>query len=277
MEKTLALIKPDAMAAGHAGSIKCDLEQNGFTIISSKQVHLTPRRAEQFYVEHRDRPFFAKLVEFMCSGPVVAMILGKENAILEWRALMGPTNSVDAKMRQPKSLRARYGTDGTRNACHGSDSKASASREIKAFFPRALVAVPSSNSSKEYLVEQLQPTLIRGLAALCKERPTEDPLEAVSWLSKWLENYNKNRARTHGKIEEGTEALEALFAEHLTLADTVREEPAGAQPEPQIAQCDEQNVVLTTLEPLDLSVGQPAAQASDSTSSADPISTFGQP
>lgn len=88
----------------------------------ARRPQLTRRRAEEFYAEHAGKPFFAGLVEFMTSGPIYALCLAKAHAIHAWRAAMGPTNSEKARETAPKSLRALFGTDGRRNACHGSDS-----------------------------------------------------------------------------------------------------------------------------------------------------------
>ena len=90
----------------------------------------------QFYGEHEGKPFFETLIGFMTSGHVTALCLSKEDAIKGWRALMGPTNSLKAREEAPTSLRALFGTDGTRNATHGSDSTTSAARELEFFFPK---------------------------------------------------------------------------------------------------------------------------------------------
>ncbi|KAL3148410.1 50S ribosomal protein L3 [Trebouxia sp. C0009 RCD-2024] len=135
-EKTYAMIKPDALRAGKAEEICQLIEVHGFTIIAKQKLQLTPQRAQDFYGEHKGKPFFETLVNFMTSGPVYALVLAKQNAIKEWRSLMGPTNSNTARAEKPKSLRALYGTDGTQNATHGSDSPASAAREIRFFFPQ---------------------------------------------------------------------------------------------------------------------------------------------
>jgi len=91
--------------------------------------------SRKFYEEHKGKPFFDSLIEYMSSGPCAALILSKENAIQDWRELMGPTKPDQARIEKPKSIRALFGTDTTRNACHGSDSPKSAEREIAFFFP----------------------------------------------------------------------------------------------------------------------------------------------
>lgn len=141
-QRTLAIIKPDAVAS--ASDIVAMAEQRGLRVVARKTVRLTRAEASLFYREHSARPFFAGLVEFMCSGPAVALILEGEDAISGWRQMMGPTNSLQAKSdaRTRKTIRARFGTDGQRNAVHGSDSDGSARREIDFFFgARALVPI----------------------------------------------------------------------------------------------------------------------------------------
>lgn len=103
--------------------------------IYSPLLQLTATRAAEFYSEHEGKPFFSNLVSFMTSGPIWAVVLAKPGAIKAWRELMGPTNSIKAREEKPRCLRALYGADGTQNATHGSDSPASAAREIKFFFP----------------------------------------------------------------------------------------------------------------------------------------------
>jgi len=106
-----------------------------FEVAAQKELTLSKDLAEEFYGEHKGKSFFDNLVGFMTSGPAVALALRKPNAILEWRAALGPTNSDKARAERPGSLRAVYGTDGQRNAGHGSDSVASAQRELKLLFP----------------------------------------------------------------------------------------------------------------------------------------------
>jgi nucleoside diphosphate kinase len=132
---TLAMIKPDAVAAGAAPVIMAKIAAAGFTIARQRQYTMYPAQAEQFYAEHAGKLFFSKLVEFMTSGPICAIELQAPDAVAAWRALMGPTSTVAAREQVPQSLRAQFGTDGTRNATHGSDSAASAAREIAFHFP----------------------------------------------------------------------------------------------------------------------------------------------
>jgi nucleoside-diphosphate kinase len=128
---TLGLIKPDAVEAGLMGRILSDIEAAGFRIAAMKMVRLSRAQAEAFYAVHRERPFFASLVEFMTSGPVVAFVIEGENAVERYRQLMGATDPAKA---EPNTLRARYAQNIERNAVHGSDSPTSARREIAFFF-----------------------------------------------------------------------------------------------------------------------------------------------
>ena len=108
--------------------------KDGFRLGRMRSLQLSRGDAQEFYAEHRGKPFFDELTEFMSSGPIVAMELVADGAIQKWRKLIGPTNSFKAREEAPQSLRAQFGTDGTRNACHGSDSPASAERELSFYF-----------------------------------------------------------------------------------------------------------------------------------------------
>ena len=152
LEKTYGMIKPDAVRAGKVDAILKAAEDAGFVVVKTQQQELTPERAGEFYAEHKGKPFYDTLVGFMSSGPIVACCLAKTNAIADWRELMGPTNTIKAKEEAPTSLRARFGTDGTKNATHGSDSPTSAMRELKFFFPNlTLDPVPEGAVAREYI------------------------------------------------------------------------------------------------------------------------------
>uniref|UniRef100_A0A6I8S5A1 Nucleoside diphosphate kinase homolog 7 n=1 Tax=Xenopus tropicalis TaxID=8364 RepID=A0A6I8S5A1_XENTR len=125
-EKTLALIKPDAVTK--MGSIIEAILDSGFVISKAKMVLLLRTEAMDFYNEHHSKSFFSDLISFMTSGPIVAMEVVGDEAVSSWRKLLGPTNSSIARSELPQSIRARFGTDGTKNAAHGSDSIASAAR-----------------------------------------------------------------------------------------------------------------------------------------------------
>ncbi len=131
IERTLAIIKPDAVGAGGTGGIISMIEEAGFDIVAMKKARLSSEQAQGFYAVHSERPFFGSLVEFMTSGPVVLMALEAEGAILKWRDLMGPT---DATKAGPDTVRGRFGTNIERNASHGSDAPETAAFETAYFF-----------------------------------------------------------------------------------------------------------------------------------------------
>ncbi|EOU3254744.1 nucleoside-diphosphate kinase [Campylobacter coli] len=131
MEKTLSIIKPDAVKKGVIGKILDRFESNGLRIAAMKKVQLSKEQAENFYAVHKERPFFKDLVEFMISGPVVVSVLEGEGAVLKNRDLMGATNPKEA---QPGTIRADFAESIDANAVHGSDSLENAKIEIEFFF-----------------------------------------------------------------------------------------------------------------------------------------------
>ena len=130
---TFGIIKPDAVRAGHTGSIIHRILDGGFKIRGLKLIHMTRREAEGFYDVHRERPFFSGLTEFMSSGPCVVMALEKEGAVKAWRDLMGATDPAKA---DAGTLRKEFGGSVGENAVHGSDSDENAAIEIAYFFSR---------------------------------------------------------------------------------------------------------------------------------------------
>ena len=144
------MIKPNAVAAGATEAILDQARAAGFKVVCQQVATLSKEQAEEFYGEHNGKPFFEALVTFMTSGPIVKLILEKEGAILGWRALLGPTNSLTAKTDAPESIRAIYGIDGTQNAAHGSDSPESAAREIGLMLPtESTLAIIKSHAPDE--------------------------------------------------------------------------------------------------------------------------------
>ena len=131
MERTFAIIKPDAVAAGQAGAILAAIEENGFKIRGMKMKRLSRTEAEGFYAVHKERQFFGSLVTFMTEGPVVVLALERENAIAKWRELMGATNPANAA---EGTLRKRFASSIERNCVHGSDAPETAAVEIPFFF-----------------------------------------------------------------------------------------------------------------------------------------------
>ncbi len=131
-ERTLSIIKPDAVAKGVIGQIIADFEANGLRIAAMKMIRMSKRVAQGFYAVHRERPFFDSLTDFMSSGPAVVMVLSGDNAIAKNRELMGATNPAEAA---EGTLRKRFATDIEKNAVHGSDAPETARTEIAYFFP----------------------------------------------------------------------------------------------------------------------------------------------
>ena len=131
IEKTLSIVKPDAVKAGNIGEIIATFEKNSLRVVAARMKHLSKEEAEGFYAVHKERPFFPDLIKFMTSGPVMLMILEGEGAIQKNRDLMGAT---DSKKAAPGTLRARFGTDIENNAVHGSDAPETAAFETSWFF-----------------------------------------------------------------------------------------------------------------------------------------------
>jgi nucleoside-diphosphate kinase len=130
---TLAIIKPDAVAAANTGKILAHLEAQGFKLRAARLVHLKTADAESFYAVHRERPFFRPLVTFMTSGPALALALERDNAVSHLREVIGATDPAEAK---PGTVRKLYAQSKERNAIHASDSPENAAREVAFFFPQ---------------------------------------------------------------------------------------------------------------------------------------------
>jgi nucleoside-diphosphate kinase len=131
MEKTFAIIKPNAFADGNSGKIISRIYEEGFTVRGIKKLYLSKVEAEGFYYVHKERPFFSELTDFMSSGPCIVMVLEADEAIKKWRDLMGPTNPTDAP---EGTLRKEFGASLEANATHGSDAPETAAFEIGYFF-----------------------------------------------------------------------------------------------------------------------------------------------
>jgi len=134
MAQTLAILKPDSVAAGNAGNILALLETEGFRIVALKKLRLSEAQAREFYAVHRERPFYGALVEFMTSGAVVPVALERDDAVPHLRRVMGATDSQQADAGTVRNL---YGTNIERNAIHGSDSPDNAAKELAFFFSTA--------------------------------------------------------------------------------------------------------------------------------------------
>lgn len=131
VERTFSIVKPDAVAKNIVGKIYSRFESNGLKVVAAKMLHMDEAKAGGFYAEHKERPFYGELVEFMTSGPVFVQVLEGENAVAKNRELMGATNPDEA---DEGTIRKDFAESMGRNAVHGSDSAASAAREIAYFF-----------------------------------------------------------------------------------------------------------------------------------------------
>jgi nucleoside-diphosphate kinase len=136
VERTLVLVKPDGMRRALAGELLARFERRGLTLRGARLLKISRAAAQEHYAEHRGKPFFAGLVSFITSGPVLALALEGESAISVVRAMMGATNPVDSA---PGTIRGDFALELSENIVHGSDSKASAKRELAQFFPDGLV------------------------------------------------------------------------------------------------------------------------------------------
>jgi nucleoside-diphosphate kinase len=134
IQRTLSIVKPDAVAAGNAGAILQHFEDKGLKIVACKRTNLSQSQAQAFYAVHKERPFYTDLVAFMTEGPVFVSVLEGEGAVDFHRSVMGATNPAEAA---PGTVRAQYATNIERNACHGSDSAENAEIEIGFFFSTA--------------------------------------------------------------------------------------------------------------------------------------------
>jgi len=141
LERTFAIIKPDAVANNAIGAIIASIEHAGLRVIGLRHMRMSQAQAEGFYAVHRERPFFRDLVTFMTSGPCVVMALEGDKAISRWRELMGPT---DSKKAPPGTIRASFGTSIERNAVHGSDAPDTARFELGWMFAGAELGLPAS-------------------------------------------------------------------------------------------------------------------------------------
>ena len=131
MERTLMIVKPDAVAKNAIGQIIARVEGEGFVLRVLRMIHLSAERAGAFYAVHKERPFYGELIEFMTSGPVVPMVLERDDAVLHLRGFIGPTNSNEAPAG---TIRGDFGTDVQCNAVHASDSSENAAIEVEFFF-----------------------------------------------------------------------------------------------------------------------------------------------
>jgi nucleoside-diphosphate kinase len=132
VQRTLCIIKPDAVERAKAGAILARVQEEGFRVLAVRQIQLAQRHVEGFYAIHRERPFFTSLTKFMTSGPVVVVALEREDAVKQWREVIGATDPAKAA---PGTIRQLYGSNVEQNAVHGSDSEANGRGECAYFFP----------------------------------------------------------------------------------------------------------------------------------------------
>uniref|UniRef100_A0A3Q3DI25 Nucleoside diphosphate kinase B n=1 Tax=Hippocampus comes TaxID=109280 RepID=A0A3Q3DI25_HIPCM len=160
VERTLALIKPDAIHKSE--EIEDIILRKGFSILQKRKLQMTPEHCSDFYAEHYGKLHFPSLTAYMSSGPIVALTLARENAIAQWKSIIGPTKCSVRELGL--LLRAKYGTSELQNALHGSESFHAAAREIKFMFP-------NSKMDAQYLSRYVNETLLHGLTELCKHKP----------------------------------------------------------------------------------------------------------
>jgi adenylate kinase len=256
IEATLAVVKPGTSESDYR-AIVAEVRGAGFTVLAETRRTLSKEEAEIFYAEHKGRPFFEALTAYMSSGSVVALALAKPGAIRAWRLMQGPTNTAVARRDAPASLRARFGVDGTRNATHGSDSPAAASRELRFYFPTLPLAtdgaVLGGDSAIDYLKtsvvatvfapakghevsKTLEAVVIDALAELARAKPSSEPAEAIRWLGQWLLDNNPRRgvaaegAATRGPVvvEPDDEPREPREPRSRALARGAARKAAGA-------------------------------------------------
>ena len=175
LQLTCAIFKPDITAHPHlVHEVKQIIQQRGFYLVQSREMFLSRKRAQDFYKEHEGRFFYDRLVNFMSSGPISTHILARENAILEWRKLMGPTKVSRTLYSEPYSIRGRYGSTDTRNATHGSDSEVTARNEIHFFFPEFDVDLWYREHERNFATGPVVFDTVRGIHVL---RPELDQIE----------------------------------------------------------------------------------------------------
>ncbi|XP_036397217.1 thioredoxin domain-containing protein 6 [Megalops cyprinoides] len=253
-EETLAVIKPDALQH-HREEILEQIEKGGFTVSQMKETVLSRDMAEEFYKEHREKPFFSQLVDYMCSGPCMMLVLSKENAVEEWRAMMGPTDPAEAREMVPESLRARFATDILQNCLHGSSNRQHASEKIHFIFGDiasegdvASVGAPLQGREPELdRVDHLESALINGQGV---DRVNEDPESTEQSRPGTREgpsaggeqggaetSSQKDQAETAMDLEPGKDTTSP--SQEVTLTPEHGDAPPPPQPEDKAESCDE--------------------------------------
>ncbi|XP_074855959.1 nucleoside diphosphate kinase homolog 7 isoform X2 [Carettochelys insculpta] len=238
-ERTLALVKPDAVCK--VGELINTIVNAGFTVTKAKMMLLSRKEAMDFYVDHQSKPFYNELLQFITSGPTVAMEILGDDAVSEWKKLLGPANSVVARSEAPDSIRAMFGTDGIRNAAHGPDSLASAARELELFFPSSGGRGPA-NSAKftNCTCCIIKPHAVNeGLAGKIIKAIVDEEFEISA-----LQLFNMERAN----VEEFYEIYKGIVAEYTEMVTELCSGPCIAL---EITQCDPQKVFRDFCGPSD--------------------------
>ncbi|KAJ9442246.1 Nucleoside diphosphate kinase [Diplonema papillatum] len=186
LEKTIALIKPDAVGKGLTSEILKKIRSLGYTILRDETVHMTRDQAGAFYEEHKGKSFYEKLITFMTSGPSRVLVLSKTNAIQDWRDHLtsGLRLEFAEDPENPGSVHPTY------NALHGSSDPEAAKRELKFWFNSMTVDdIPSSGEARDYVDKNLKPILVKALTELVKSKPENQ----IKWLSQYLLANNPNK------------------------------------------------------------------------------------
>ncbi|KYQ48409.1 Nucleoside diphosphate kinase like protein 5 [Trachymyrmex zeteki] len=192
IEYTLAIIKPEAVI--YRKEIENQIYEEGFEICQTRWLQLTPEQVAEFYNNRFGELSFPNLVAYMSSGSIIVFVLGKRNAVEEWKRIIGPTTVTEARLYFPDSIRARYGRkgDNLKNAVHGSCNREQAEKEIHFFFPRFTTEpLLRDKMAEDFLWKTINPVLVKGLTMCCKQRPV-DP---VLWLAHWLILNNPNKPK----------------------------------------------------------------------------------
>jgi nucleoside-diphosphate kinase len=220
-EKTFGLIKPDCV--GKMGEILQRASEEGFVLTQLKMVQLSQKEAADFYREHEGKPFFSRLLDYVTRGPVVAFEMMGADAVGKWREVLGPTDSSVARQDAPSSIRAQFGTDKTRNACHGSDSVESAKREAEFFFG----ARQRKNTAKfrDSTLGIIKPhAVISGLTGPIMKQIVSTGLEITAVQ---LHNVEKANAQEFYEVYKGVVAEYNQMVEELSSGPCVTLEVIG--------------------------------------------------
>lgn len=224
-QKTLVLIKPDGMSK--MGEILNRIINEDFTICNMRMVQLSRDDAAMFYMEHEGREFFERLVNLMLEGPVLAMCISGHNAIKKWREIQGPTDPADARRDCPNSIRAQFGTNATRDACHGSDSVESAEREVRLFFGDKKTLGKSTAKLRDCTLGIIKPHAVAaGLAGKIVAEITRCGL-GIQISSLEMRTMDRTNAEEFYEVYKGVVTEANSMVEELTLGPCIAMEITG--------------------------------------------------